>query len=821
MMMRRAWIFAVAAMAMGLAGCSGGGGGGGGGAGGSGSTSAPPVMTSAQAVTVYAGQTGTFYTATASESGTAAVAYSLSGTDAAKFSINSATGAVSFVAPPNYDTPGDADLDNEYLVNVTATAGTYSTTQLLSVQVTKNVSGAYAWSDAPWGGGSLVTGMIYHPKVAGLLYARTNYGGAFRWNPTSGNWIALTDFGAFGDGTMSVRSIALDPNDGQKVYLAVGDGNSGAILISSDQGATWKKVALPFTLDGSQTYTSTGESLVVDPNDSQVLYLGANGSAPGVYKSVDGGLTWTKLNTPAGILATFIAIDPQSGTPGHASTRIWVGCYISLLKSTDGGATWSGQTYPGYAATPVRAAFDGQGHIYMTFADRYDDDIAMRGSVFKLDTTSNTWSDVSPLVPTSTDQFAYEGLAVDPQHPNTVMVTLTGRATGHQASVYRSTDGGASWNNLTAAAHFSISDSPWLAGATGSATDRSYMVTDVEINPFNSAEAVYNTAFGVYMSSDVTNSGATDWAFKTQGMDLYAAYGMVSPRAGPHLLAVNAFGGAGYTNFSRSDTAGYFKGSFSGGGTVDSAELNPAIALRMLNGSAKGGAISTDSGATWTDFADGTPYFGGTYGVAGVAAVSAKGTSIAWCNSAGKYYSSATNGASWGLASGPSVCNFLLSDRTTDGIFYSLDGANGVIYRSKDAGATFTSFISGLGTDGASRFVVVPWKEGDIWVASSKGLYHIDGTGASAAKLANVTAASLIGYGAPAPGQSVHSLYLSGTVSGVTGIFRSDDNGATWVRINDDLHRFGQVNFLAGDPRVWGRVYLGTVSRGVVLGNRF
>ncbi|GAA3418487.1 fibronectin type III domain-containing protein [Streptosporangium vulgare] len=51
----------------------------------------------------------------------------------------------------------------------------------------------------------------------------------------------------------------------------------------------------------------------------------------------------------------------------------------------------------------------------------------------------------------------------------------------------------------------------------------------------------------------------------------------------------------------------------------------------------------------------------------------------------------------------------------------------------------------------------------------------------------------------------------------MTGVFRSDDTGASWVRINDDKHQYGNAGeALTGDPRVYGRVYLGTNGRGVV-----
>jgi hypothetical protein len=61
---------------------------------------------------------------------------------------------------------------------------------------------------------------------------------------------------------------------------------------------------------------------------------------------------------------------------------------------------------------------------------------------------------------------------------------------------------------------------------------------------------------------------------------------------------------------------------------------------------------------------------------------------------------------------------------------------------------------------------------------------------------------------------------VAGVVEGMNGIWRSDDQGANWVRITDDAHEFAGVNTLAGDPRLYGRVYLGTGCRGVMVGSR-
>ena len=73
--------------------------------------------------------------------------------------------------------------------------------------------------------------------------------------------------------------------------------------------------------------------------------------------------------------------------------------------------------------------------------------------------------------------------------------------------------------------------------------------------------------------------------------------------------------------------------------------------------------------------------------------------------------------------------------------------------------------------------------------------------------------------GAPAPGTDYPALYLVGVVNGVRGFFRSDDRARSWVRINDDRHQYGLVLHITGDPKKYGRVYVGTHGRGVLYGD--
>ena len=112
---------------------------------------------------------------------------------------------------------------------------------------------------------------------------------------------------------------------------------------------------------------------------------------------------------------------------------------------------------------------------------------------------------------------------------------------------------------------------------------------------------------------------------------------------------------------------------------------------------------------------------------------------------------------------------------------------------------------------GGGSLAPAPGAEGDLWLAlGDAGLYHLTDAGAASAKIESVQGAFSVGFGMAAPGKDYPALYLAGRVLGLQAIFRSDDAGATWVRINDDAHQYGWVSHVTGDPRVYGRVYFAT-----------
>src|ERR1035438_5610922 len=172
----------------------------------------------------------------------------------------------------------------------------------------------YTWKSVQIVGGGFVDGIVFHPTAKGVRYARTDMGGAYRWNEQTKRWDPLLDWVPYEDlNLMGVESIAVDPADPDRVYLACGTYTNagtpdGAILRSRDRGRTFERTNVPVKFGGNEDGRGNGERLSVDPNDGNVLYLGTR--HVGLWRSTDGAVTWNKV-------ATFpdVTEAPPAGAP--------------------------------------------------------------------------------------------------------------------------------------------------------------------------------------------------------------------------------------------------------------------------------------------------------------------------------------------------------------------------------------------------------------------------------------------------------------------------------------------------------------------------
>ena len=758
----------------------------------------------------------------------------------------------------------------------TSTAKTTSTSPTGTVGRIVGQPGPYNWNNVAIVGGGYVPAVIFSPVEKDLIYARTDMGGAYRWDKSSSKWLPLTDWVGFDDWNyLGIESIAPDPKDANRLYIAAGTYTNswtslnGQILRSMDRGDSFERFDLPFKVGGNMPGRNMGERLAVDPNQTSVLYLGAR-SGNGLWRSENSGETWTKVSSfPSGgdyfqdstndyttdlIGVVWVTFDPSSSSAGTASKTIYVGVAdtkTGIYRSTDGGSTWAaleGQPQAGFL--PHHSVLASNGLLYITYSDKAGPYDGGHGDVWKYDTKQSSWTQISPVPSSNTndDYFGYGGLAVDGQDPNVLVVTSL-NSWWPDARFYRSRDAGATWSPIwdyngypTRVDRYAldISVAPWLDWSqTKSAPEETpklgWMTGGISIDPFDSNNMFYGTGATLYGSKNVTNwddaSKKISISVAAQGIEETAVLDLavVPLSSGSVLLsALGDVGGFYHASVTAAPSKLFVQPTFTTTSSIDFAEANPKQVIRV--GTVDTGAypndmpigVSNDGGATWSNA--GLPA-SASNAQAGSVAMGTDGEYIVWAPdvSGVSVFFSQYSPYSWTAATGIPSQAMVKSDRVNKSKFYGYK--DGTFYVSTNGGSSFAaSAATGLPKSNV-QFKAISGIEGDVWLAGGStddvyGLWHSTDSGASFQKLTDVEQADVVGFGKAPPGKTYPAIYVNARVSGVRGIFRSDDAGATFVRINDNQHQFGSANSaITGDPNLYGRVYLGTNGRGVVFGD--
>jgi len=685
----------------------------------------------------------------------------------------------------------------------------------------------YSWHSVAIVAGGFISGIDFNPAAKDCLYARTDIGGAYRWDHTVGRWIPLLDWVSPADWTLTgVESIGVDPADASRVYLAVGmytnswSGN-GAILRSQDQGRTWKRTDLPFKNGSNEDGRSMGERLAVDPNDDSIVYFGTRNN--GLWRSGDYGATWSQVQTfpvlgrtdGGGVAGMFF--DGSSGKHG-AATPVVYACVCQdgpgLYKSVDAGVHWEpvvGQ--PGVGLLPHHALLTPGGILYVSYTNALGPNGVSAGAVWKLDTKSGVWTDISPIKTGNPNASGYAGLAVDAEHPETVMVATIDRWNPGD-TIFRTKDGGSTWTDIGPKSLRDSSLSPYLNYGSPMAK-LGHWIGALAIDPFRPAHVLYGTGATLWATNDATQTDSdlpTHWTVGAAGIEETAVRALISPPSGVHLISgVGDICGFLHDDFTVSAPDGMMVPTMSSTSGIDFAAATPNVIVRV--GSTvdrKNGAISDNGGATWTLFVSqpsGTRDGGST-------AVSADGKTVVWSPNGARTSVSQDSGKSWTPCTGAPGNVQVVADRVDPTRFYAFDSRQGVLYVSTNGGTSFVVQAKGLASGGGIS--AVPGIPGDLWLSSGAGIFHSTDAGATFTKLASAENGKELGFGKAAPGRTYPALYLAGSVDGLSGIFRSDNAGDSWVRINDDAHQYGGASLICGDPRVYGRVYIGTNGRGVL-----
>jgi photosystem II stability/assembly factor-like uncharacterized protein len=457
----------------------------------------------------------------------------------------------------------------------------------------------------------------------------------------------------------------------------------------------------------------------------------------------------------------------------------------------------------------------------------------MDGGVWKLDIKSGAWTNITPDKPGKERKFGYAAVSVDAKNPKVVIASSFYRPKGED--VFRSTDGGATWKPAFGSGGvMDYSLAPYVRD-----TDIHWLF-DVEIDPTNSDHAMFTTGYGGWETYDLTNLDKnlpTHWTVMSPGIEETVALALYSPSKGAHVITgVGDYSGFVHWDLDKPAPDGNPKPPFLGNThDVSGGELNPNVIVRI--GRPRPGSqnlgYSLDGGKTWHEPAS-VPDAKATEGHI---AVSSNGETWVWTPRHNVPYVTTDKGATWTACAGAPMDTRVIADRVNPTRFYGIALFEGKLFESVDGAAHFTErplvLSDGLpkrggnGADnrsdrgddrgGQDRIYATPGREGDLWLAAFNGLYH-SGT-KRFDRMPGVEEIHAFGFGKAAPKTKYASLYLVGTVQGQRGFFRSTDSGATWLRINDDQHQWGLVLHITGDPKKFGRVYVGTHGRGTFYGD--
>ncbi len=710
----------------------------------------------------------------------------------------------------------------------------------------------YAFHNVSIGGGGFVSGIIFNPTQDGVLYVRTDVGGAYRMLGASKRWEPLLDWAGQSDWNLyGVESLASDPVEPRRVYIAAGTYNNpgvsnGEILRSSDYGASWERTPMPFRFGANEAGRNNGERLAVDPNDDRVLFLGTRSS--GLWRSGDFGATWAavasfpdfdevlpvtrsggriQVGQSTGI--NIVRFDGRSGRRGGPTPVIYAAVSspnASIFRSTDAGATWAPVPGQPLGLRPTRSALSSTGILYVSYGLETGPNSMSNGAVWRLDTASGAWTDVTPERPGDDRHFGYGSVTVDAGHPDTVMAGTWNRYYPLD-EIYRSTDGGRSWVALLDKARWDHASAPYTR------TMHHHWLADVEIDPRDPDHALFCTGYGVWVTHNLRESDSgrpTLWSFDDQGIEETVPTVVLSPPSGAHLLSgVADIDGFRHDDLSVSPAAGRFgTPAFKDTSRMAFAWQHPEVVVRSGNtyrNDLLTAAYSLDGGTTWKAFAsepEGT--VGAFWRGEGAIAISPDAKTVVWSPTGVAPHLTHDWGATWFPCVGGSVNLAVAADTVNSSKFYAYDTEAGTIVVSGDGARSFKATGGGLpvakGRWGPApgALAAVPGREGEFWLIAGGALLHSRDSGATVSVARDVQA-GLFGFGKAAPGRDTPAIFLAGTVSGLEGLFRSDDGGSTWVRINDERHGYGEIRTISGDPRLFGRVYFGTGGRGIIYGD--
>jgi photosystem II stability/assembly factor-like uncharacterized protein len=599
------------------------------------------------------------------------------------------------------------------------------------------------------------------------------------------SWLPLTDR----EVSLAIGSIALDPSSSSTIYVGTGEENfsgdsyyGAGILKSTDGGTTWTHICGPFCGPvGQDGYYGGGArigGLAVNPTNNQVILSAvALLNKDGVYRSGNGGQTWTQVLS--GNPGTAVLFDPNNANTAYAALgNSFSGGTEGVYKSTDGGQTWAADNGSGANVLTL----SGAGRIVLAMDPSHTTTLYAGianlndGSLLGLFKTTDGGTNWTPLTSTPDycdPQCSYDHvITVDPANSN---VVYAGGA--YTQTLVRSMDGGSTWTVLQAAGNFGFLHADTHALVFAPDGSKLYLADDGGVysttqvtatNPvFTALNSTLATAqFYPGISIDPADAATAIGGTQDNGTELYSgtlawndvvcgdgAATAIDP-ANPATMYA-----ACYTiNIQKSTTggaAGSWTQSINGIDTSDRVEFIPPLAIdpsqptNLYFGTYRL-YQTTNSAANWTaistDLTSGPSFWGVVTGIA-VAPTDSNtvyvgtGDSHVWVTTNALSGSATfTNRSSASLP--PRVITDVVVDPTisttayvTFSGFKGFGDTKGHVFRTTDGGAHWKDITGNLPNTPVDALVVNPSSPSEIFVGTDIGVFYTTSTGVSWAPL--------------------------------------------------------------------------------------
>jgi hypothetical protein len=430
------------------------------------------------------------------------------------------------------------------------------------------------------------------PTNANIIYVGAWGGGVWKTTDGGSTWTPLTD----GQATLTMGAIAVAPSNPSIIYAGTGTAaDSGdsfygrGVLKSTNGGAIW--TLLTGNAGKNEFDRRTISRIVVNPTNAKIVYVavaggGVNGLSgnTGIWKSTDGGTTWT--NTTASITTTAgfsdLVIDPKHPQILYAAAGSFNGSTVNgVYKTTNAGMTWSAAgNFPGGSSDgSIRIAL-APSNVQTLYAS-----IATTGftsglrEMLKSTNGGSTWTQLSPPDYLSPQANYDSTLAVDPSNAN--IVYAGGTANGGGPDFIESTDGGSTWTNISTGA----------SGTNGVHTDEHAIAFDAN------GKLIDGNDGGVWRLDNPT-IGSIQWTDLNTNLQVTQFIGIALNPTNPTLVLGGSQDNGTELSTGSSEWIAVRGGD---GGFVQIDSSNPNTLYHTF--SYGGGFLerSTDGGATWSN----------------------------------------------------------------------------------------------------------------------------------------------------------------------------------------------------------------------------